>query len=86
MSCPSGGSIPDFSVVQFVAWSLHRPRYPSLSGLIILIIKAEKNVLGVIGLGPSSGILKNTFRKLDLFPSSGEGLGDNYCVESVRIN
>jgi hypothetical protein len=31
----------------------------------------------VFGLCPSSGILKNTtFRKLGLFPSSGEGLGD----------
>jgi hypothetical protein len=31
----------------------------------------------VLGLCSSSGILKNkTFRKLDLFPSSGEGVGD----------
>jgi hypothetical protein len=41
----------------------------------------------VFGLCPSSGILKtleNTaFRKLDLFPSSGEG-GDIYSVGSVR--
>jgi hypothetical protein len=29
----------------------------------------------VLGLCPSSGILKNTFRNLDLFPSSGEGMG-----------
>jgi hypothetical protein len=29
--------------------------------------------------------LKNTtFRKLDLFPSSGEGVGDTYSVGSVR--
>jgi hypothetical protein len=36
-------------------------------------------------LCPSSGILKNTaFRKLDLFPSSGEGVGDTYSVGSVR--
>jgi hypothetical protein len=27
----------------------------------------------VCGLYPTTGILKNTFRKLDLFPSSGEG-------------
>jgi hypothetical protein len=31
----------------------------------------------VFGLYPSSGIRKNTmFRKLDLFPSTGEGMGD----------
>jgi hypothetical protein len=34
----------------------------------------------VLGLPPSSGILKKienaTFRKLDLFPSSGEGEGE----------
>jgi hypothetical protein len=24
------------------------------------------------------------FRKLDLFPSSGEGAGDDYCVGSLR--
>jgi hypothetical protein len=36
----------------------------------------------VFGLYPSSGILENTmFRKLDLFPSSGEGGGeDTYSV------
>jgi hypothetical protein len=33
----------------------------------------------------SSGILKNTaFRKLDLFPSSGERVRDSYSVGSVR--
>jgi hypothetical protein len=37
----------------------------------------------VFGLRPSSGILKNTtFRELDLFPSSGEGVGDTYSVGS----
>jgi hypothetical protein len=39
------------------------------------------------GLYPSSGILKTlentTFRKMDLFPSSGEKMGDTYSVESV---
>jgi hypothetical protein len=37
----------------------------------------------VFGLFPSSGILENTtFRKLDLFPFSGEGGGeDTYSVE-----
>jgi hypothetical protein len=39
----------------------------------------------VLGLFPSSGILENTFRKLDLFPSSGEGGGeDTYSVEYLR--
>jgi hypothetical protein len=35
---------------------------------------------------PSSGILENTtFRKLDLFPSSGEGVGeDTYSVGPLR--
>jgi hypothetical protein len=38
----------------------------------------------VFGLFPSSGILENTmFRKLDLFPSSGEGGGeDTYSAGS----
>jgi hypothetical protein len=37
------------------------------------------------GFCPSSGILKNTsFRKLDLFPSSGEEVEDTYYVRSVR--
>jgi hypothetical protein len=32
----------------------------------------------VFGLFPASGILENTtFRKLDLFPSSGEGGGED---------
>jgi hypothetical protein len=40
----------------------------------------------VFGLFPSSGILENTtFRKLDLFPSSGEGGGeDTYSVGPIR--
>jgi hypothetical protein len=40
----------------------------------------------VFGLFPSSGILENTtFRKLDLFPSSGEGGGeDTYSVGPLR--
>jgi hypothetical protein len=40
----------------------------------------------VFGLFPSSGILENTtFRKLDLFPSSGEGLGEDiYSVGPLR--
>jgi hypothetical protein len=40
------------------------------------------------GLRPSSGILKNTkehnVSELDLFPSSGEGVGDTYSVGSFR--
>jgi hypothetical protein len=40
----------------------------------------------VLGLCPSSGILNDaTFRKLDLFPSWGEGVGDTCSVGSVRI-
>jgi hypothetical protein len=40
----------------------------------------------VFGLFPSSGILENTmFQKLDLFPSSGEGGGeDTYSVGPLR--
>jgi hypothetical protein len=42
----------------------------------------------VLGLCASSGIRKNventTFRKLYLFPSSGEGMGDMYSASSVR--
>jgi hypothetical protein len=42
----------------------------------------------VFGLCPSSGILKTqkntTFRKMDLFPSSGEGTGDTYSVGPLR--
>jgi hypothetical protein len=39
----------------------------------------------VFGLGPTVGVLKNLmFRKLDLFPSSGEGVGDTYSVGSVK--
>jgi hypothetical protein len=38
-----------------------------------------------LGLRPLAGTLKNTlFRKLDLFPSSGEGVGATYSVGSVR--
>jgi hypothetical protein len=42
----------------------------------------------VFGLFPSSGTLENTtFRKLDLFPSSGEGGGeDTYSVGPLREN
>jgi hypothetical protein len=40
---------------------------------------------GILGLCPSSGVVKNTaFRKLDLFPSSGEVVGDTYPVDCVR--
>jgi hypothetical protein len=38
----------------------------------------------VFGLSPLSGILKyTTFRQLNLFPSSGVGVGDTYSVGSV---
>jgi hypothetical protein len=39
----------------------------------------------VFGLCPSSSMQKNArFRKVDLFPSSGEGMGDTYFVRSFR--
>jgi hypothetical protein len=39
----------------------------------------------VFGLCISSGILKSTtLRELDLFPSSGERVGDTCSIESVR--
>jgi hypothetical protein len=39
----------------------------------------------VFGICPSSGIIKNTtFRKLNLFSSSGEGVGCTYSVGLVR--
>jgi hypothetical protein len=39
----------------------------------------------VFGFGLSSVIKKNIqFRTQDLFPSSGEGIGDTYSVGSVR--
>jgi hypothetical protein len=38
----------------------------------------------VFGLCPISGILNTTFLKLDLFLSSGEGVGDTYSVGSIR--
>jgi hypothetical protein len=41
----------------------------------------------VLGLSPSSDILRNkTFWKLDLFLSSGEGVGDTYSSGSVEKN
>jgi hypothetical protein len=41
----------------------------------------------VVGLCPSSGIVETrniTFRKLDLFPSSGEGGEDTYSLGSFK--
>jgi hypothetical protein len=39
----------------------------------------------LFGLCPSSGIVKNTTsRKLDVFPPSGEGVGDTYSVGPHR--
>jgi hypothetical protein len=41
----------------------------------------------VFGLFPLSGILENTtFRKLDLFPSSGEGGGELRLAVSKGLN
>jgi hypothetical protein len=49
------------------------------------MVYVEQNSQNFSGLFPSSGIPKNTtFRKLDLFPSSGEGGGeDTYSVGSL---
>jgi hypothetical protein len=44
-------------------------------------------ITGVFGLFPSSGVLESrntTFRKLDLFPSSGEGGEVTYSIEPLR--
>jgi hypothetical protein len=41
-------------------------------------------LLGLLALYPSPGILKSMFRKLNLFPSSGDGAGDTYPVGSVK--
>jgi hypothetical protein len=47
--------------------------------------KIFTRVYWVFGLCPSSGILKiKIFQKLDLFPSSGEEMGDTYSTISVR--
>jgi hypothetical protein len=41
----------------------------------------------VFGFYPSSGVIKNTtFLKMDLFSSSGEGMGDTYSTGSCRKN
>jgi hypothetical protein len=50
--------------------------------------KSDKKYLGLLGfwtLCPPSDIPKNImFWKLDLFPSTGEGVGDTYPVGSVK--
>jgi hypothetical protein len=53
---------------------------------IVKITRKYKNQdYRVSGLCSSSGMLKNTpFRKLDLFPFSGEEMGDTYSLGSVR--
>jgi hypothetical protein len=38
----------------------------------------------VFGLCLLFGVIRNTFWKLDQFPSSGELVGDTYSVGSVR--
>jgi hypothetical protein len=46
-----------------------------------------KAIRGSVGFRTLSGMLKNTaFRKPDLFPSSGGGVGDTNSVGSVRAN
>jgi hypothetical protein len=60
----------------------------SLSPPVYLPIQLSLKDYWVFGLCPSSGILKKqknpTFRKLDVFPSSGKGAGDTYSVGPVR--
>jgi hypothetical protein len=51
---------------------------------MVLMMKHNTRDYWVFGLCTSSDILKKTmFRKLYLFPSSGEGVGDTYSVGSV---
>jgi hypothetical protein len=45
---------------------------------------SELGITEFFGLWTSSSILNNTFLKLDLFPSSGEEMGDIYCTGPVR--
>jgi hypothetical protein len=43
------------------------------------------NIRGYWGFGLLSiAWYKKTLRELDLFPSSGEGVGDTYSVASIR--
>jgi hypothetical protein len=53
---------------------------------ILTMVYVVQNSQNFSGLFPSSGILENTtFRKLDLFPSSGEGgVEDTYSVGPLR--
>jgi hypothetical protein len=53
---------------------------------ILTMVYVVQNSQNFSGLFPSSGIPKNTsFRKLDLFPSSGEGGGEDfYSVGPLR--
>jgi hypothetical protein len=53
---------------------------------MVLAMVYNTELLVFFGLFASSGILENTsFRKLDLFPSSGEGGGeDTYSVGPRR--
>jgi hypothetical protein len=53
---------------------------------ILAMVYVVQNPQNFSGLFPSSGIPKNTtFRKLDPFPSSGEGGGeDTYSVGPLR--
>jgi hypothetical protein len=45
---------------------------------MVLTMVHNTQIYWVLGLFPSSGILENTtFRKLDLFPSSEEGGGED---------
>jgi hypothetical protein len=56
---------------------------------LALKIAEQAKFSGLLGFGlcPSSVVLKNTtFRKLDLFPYSGEVVRDIYSVGSVEVS
>jgi hypothetical protein len=65
--------------------------FPELSEVLYTMIKAVNyieihRITGFLDFFPTSSILENTtFRKLNLFPSSGEGGGeDTYSVGPLR--
>jgi hypothetical protein len=54
---------------------------------IIISLSLSTRDYWVLGFYSSSGILQNTtFRKLDLFPPTGEGVANTWSVGSVRNN
>jgi hypothetical protein len=60
--------------IRFCTWNVRILYSTDRLERILMIVYAEQNSQNFSGLFPSSGIPKNMmFRKLDLFPSSGEG-------------